>query len=150
MEELHLNDAGSKLQNLKTVISSFSDLLIQENEALEKYDIKLVGQLYDKKAKIVATYRSLVAYFIKNQSELAEFAEEEKKSLQEASQTLNDLIQKNEMLLKTRMEAGKTVMDTIINIAKTANNSNATSYGARGGYSPLENGKNALAINRTL
>lgn len=150
MEELHLHDAGSKLQNLKTVIASFSELLMQENEALEKYDIQFVSQIYDKKTKIVATYRSLVAYFIKNQSELAEFSEDEKKSLQEISAALNELIQKNEMLLKTRMEAGKTVMDTIINIAKTANNSNATSYGARGGYSPLDNSKNALAINRTL
>ncbi len=150
MEELHLHDAGSKLQNLKTVIASFSELLTQENEALEKYDIQFVSQIYDKKTKIVATYRSLVAYFIKNQSELAEFPEDEKKSLQEISAALNELIQKNEMLLKTRMEAGKTVMDTIINIAKTANNSNATSYGARGGYSPLDNSKNALAINRTL
>ncbi len=150
MEELHLNDAGSKLQNLKTVIASFSELLTQENEALEKYDISLVGKLYEKKTKLVSTYRSLVAYFIKNQKELTDFDNEEKKSLQEATVNLNNLMQKNEMLLKTRMEAGKTVMDTIINIAKTANQTNATSYGARGKYSPLDNSKNALAINRTL
>ena len=41
-------------------------------------------------------------------------------------------------------------MNTIINIAKVTNNRNATSYGAQGRYSPLDNSKNALAINRTL
>lgn len=42
------------------------------------------------------------------------------------------------------------VMDTIVNIAKVSNNINATSYGAQGRYSPLDNSKNALAVNRTL
>ena len=41
-------------------------------------------------------------------------------------------------------------MDTIVNIAKVSNNINATSYGAQGRYSPLDNSNSALAVNRTL
>ena len=73
-----------------------------------------------------------------------------KKELKEASHDLDELLKDNELLLKTRMETSKNVMNTIINIAKVTNKSNATSYGAHGNYSPLDNNKNALAINRTL
>jgi hypothetical protein len=52
MEELHLHDAGSKLQNLKTVIASFSELLAQENEALEKYDIQLSARFMTRKPRL--------------------------------------------------------------------------------------------------
>jgi hypothetical protein len=48
------------------------------------------------------------------------------------------------------MEAGKKVMDSFINIAKVANNTFATSYGAQGRYTPLDTNHNALAFNRTL
>ena len=140
----------TKLETLKEVIASFSELLTKENEALEKFDVDMVHALFEQKSKIVASYRSLTAYFIKHQEELSLLDEEEKNNLKEASVVLNDLIQRNEMLLKTRMEASKTVMDTIINIAKTSNNVNATSYGAQGRYTPLDNSKNALALNRTL
>ena len=90
------------------------------------------------------------AYFIKNHEALEQLPKADKKDLREASLRLDELIRENELLLKTRMEASRNVMNTIINIAKVTNNRNATSYGAQGRYSPLDNSKNALAINRTL
>ena len=77
-------------------------------------------------------------------------AEQERQEMKEISTRLDELIKTNEQLLKTRMETSKNVMDTIVNIAKVSNNINATSYGAQGRYSPLDNSKNALAVNRTL
>ena len=90
------------------------------------------------------------AFFIKNQKYLAEIDAELRDELKEASLELDTLLKENELLLKAKMETSKKVMDTIINIAKVTNNRNATSYGAHGNYSPLDNNKNALAINRTL
>ena len=75
---------------------------------------------------------------------------EERASLKTEAASLDDLLKENDQLLKTRMETSQTVMNSIINIAKAANNANATSYGSQGKYSPLDNSKNAIAINRTL
>ena len=95
-------------------------------------------------------YRGLVAYFIKNQALLETINEAEKLDLKNCSQALDELLQENDRLLKTRMETSKTVMDSIVNIAKITNKTNATSYGNNGSYTPLDNSRNALAINRTL
>ena len=149
MEELH-NTISSKLNDFKDVIQGFSEILTLENDALERFDVEAVSALYERKSKIVSAYRSMVAYFIKNQSELALLGVKERTELCDMSSHLDELIKNNERLLKTRMETSQNVMNTIVNIAKMTNNINATSYGAQGRYTPLDNNKNALAVNRTL
>ncbi len=150
MENLSVKEINDKVADLLDVIDGFAEILELENEALEKYDTETVGKLYEQKIKAVSAYRSLSAFFIKNQDTLQMADMELKKELKEASHDLDELLKDNELLLKTRMETSKNVMNTIINIAKVTNKSNATSYGAHGNYSPLDNNKNALAINRTL
>ena len=149
------NTAENKLMNekieyFKEVVQNFTELLTRENEALEKFDFITVSGLYEQKAKTVSVYRGLIAYFIKNQQELNQAPAEVRANLKELSLQLDALLKENDVLLKTRMETSKTVMDSIVNIAKITNNANATSYGAQGKYSPLDNNSNALAINRTL
>ena len=150
MEELQLEEINDKVADLQDVILGFADLLRKENEALRKVDVEAVSNLYEQKSKTVSAYRSMSAFFIKNQKYLAEIDAELKDSLKDASLELDALLKENELLLKAKMETIKKAMDTIINIAKVTNNRNATSYGAHGNYSPLDNNKNALAINRTL
>ena len=150
MEELQLEEINDKVADLQDIILGFADLLKKENEALRKFDVEAVSNLYEQKAKTVSAYRSMSAFFIKNQKYLAEIDAELRDELKEASLELDTLLKENELLLKAKMETSKKVMDTIINIAKVTNNRNATSYGAHGNYSPLDNNKNALAINRTL
>ncbi len=139
-----------KIDYFKEVVQSFSELLVLENEALNKFDFIAVAELYEQKAKTVSVYRGLIAYFIKNQNELNQADAADRETLKELSLKLDALLKENDILLKTRMETSKTVMDSIVNIAKVTNNANATSYGARGKYSPLDNNSNALAVNRTL
>lgn len=151
MENLERNDdIRKKLDDYKEIILAFSELLAEENQALTDFDTDAVTALYERKAQIVAAYRSLVAFFIKNQEGLKIMSDEEKKSLREISLNLDALLKENDLLLQTRMKTSKSVMDSIVNIAKITNNANSTSYGAQGKYSPLDNSKNAIAINRTL
>lgn len=150
MENTNHEELDKKITDYREIIASFSALLREENKALNELDMDTIGRLFEKKAQTVAVYRGLVAFFIKNQDALSTLSAEEKQSLKEESQALNELLQENDQLLKTRMETSKTVMDSIINIAKVTNNANATSYGAQGRYTPLDNSRNALAINRTL
>ena len=89
-------------------------------------------------------------FFIKNKAAVSAFEGPDKDELKELSKNLDKSLKQNELLLKTRMEAEQKVMDTFIHIAKVTNNSNATSYGAHGTYTPLDNNRNALAFNRTL
>ena len=150
MENQEQNIFASKVNDFKDIVGSFATLLQAENEALEKFDLNKVGELYEQKTKTVTAYRNMVAYFIKNQESLKQLPETERSNLREISQNLDALIRKNDMLLKTKMQTNKVVMDSIINIAKVANNANSTSYGAQGKYSPLDNNSNALTVNRTL
>ena len=150
MENQEQNIFASKVNDFKAIVGSFATLLQTENEALEKFDLNKVGELYEQKTKTVTAYRNMVAYFIKNQESLKQLPEAERDNLRDISQNLDALIRKNDMLLKTKMQTNKMVMDSIINIAKVTNNANSTSYGAQGKYSPLDNNSNALTVNRTL
>ena len=150
MENQEQNIFASKVNDFKEIVGSFATLLQSENEALEKFDLDRVGELYEQKTKTVTAYRNMVAYFIKNQESLKQLPEAERDNLRDISQNLDALIRKNDMLLKTKMQTNKVVMDSIINIAKVTNNANSTSYGAQGKYSPLDNNSNALTVNRTL
>lgn len=108
MEELHTTEVSSKIADFKEIVTSFSELLTLENKALEEFDVETVSSLYERKAKTISAYRSLVAYFIKNQQELAALAEQERQEMKEISTRLDELIKTNEQLLKTRMETSKT------------------------------------------
>ena len=145
MQEVNWEEVNNKIADLLDVIDEFADLLEKENAALKAFDVEAVGNLFEQKAKTVGAYRSMSAL-----KKALESAVNSKAELKDASKDLDELLKENELLLKTRMETSKNVMDTIINIAKVTNNRNATSYGARGNYSPQDNSKNALAINRTL
>ena len=150
MEELQAKEIAEKIELMKQIVSGFTEVISKENEALKNSKAEEVKVLYEQKIKTVAAYRSLSAFFIKNRAAVAAFESKEKEELKELSVVLDKALKTNELLLKTRMEAGQKVMDTIINIAKKTNKSNATSYGAQGNYTPLDNNYNALAFNRTL
>ena len=150
MEELQEAEILNKIVMMKQVVAGFTDIVMKENSALEAGDVQTVKVLYEQKIKTVAAYRSMSAFFMKNRGAVAAVEAPEKDELRELSKQLDAVLKQNELLLKTRMEAGKKVMDTIINIAKTTNKSTATSYGAHGTYTPLDNNRNALAFNRTL
>ena len=150
MEHQDPNILAAKVSDFKEIVSSFSQLLQAENEALEKFDLAKVSELYEQKSKTVTAYRNMVAYFIKNQESLKALPEADRNNLRDISQQLDELIRKNDILLKTKMQTNKMVMDSIVNIAKVTNNANSTSYGSQGKYSPLDNNSNALTVNRTL
>ena len=150
MKEFNIEEINNKIEDLLDVMDGLAEVLEKENQALQKFDVEAVGSLYESKTKAVGAYRALSGFFIKNQNYLKDADVELKKELKEESLNLEELLQQNDLLLRTRMETSKNVMNTIINIAKVTNNSNATSYGAHGNYSPMDNNKNALAINRTL
>lgn len=150
MEELQTTEPNSKVDELRHIVSNFAEFLRHENDLLREFDTVGVSSLYEQKVKMVSAYRSISAYFIKNHQQLEQLDVETRTNLKEISLALDAELKENEMLLKTRMEASKTVMDTIISVAKMNNNRDATSYGSHGTYSPVDNNKNALAINRTL
>lgn len=103
-----------------------------------------------KKVKLVTAYRSFVAFFIKNQEGLKLLDQEDKLTLREEALKLDELQHENSKLLQTRMKVSQTIMDSIVNLAKNRTKAYSTSYGSQGKYSPLDNSKNAIAINRTL
>lgn len=144
------DDIRQKVLDYKDVINGFKIILTEENKALEGFEADKVANLFEQKTKAVAAYRSYVAYFIKNQEALNTLEEEYKQQLKEMSLQLDALLQENDTLLRTRMETSKSIMDSIVNMAKANSNASSTSYGCQGNYSPAESSKNAIAVNRTL
>jgi len=150
MENIDTAEIASKIEMMLSIVASFSDVITQENIALKSGDIKVVKSLYEQKIKTVAAYRSLCAFFIKNRDAVKQYQSPAKDRLQQASAQLDEQLKQNEMLLKTRMDAGKAVMNTFIDIVKKNNAAKSTSYGAHGAYTPLDSSRNALAFNRTM
>ena len=139
----------AKAADYLDIVRSFSELLREEN-ALEKFETDKVAALYEQKVKLVTAYRSFVAFFIKNQEGLKLLDQEDKLTLREEALKLDELQHENSKLLQTRMKVSQTIMDSIVNLAKNRTKACSTSYGSQGKYSPLDNSKNAIAINRTL
>lgn len=151
MEELsQKQEIREKVKDYLDIMASFSELIEAENKALQEFDTDTVAALYEQKVKLVTAYRAYVAFFIKNQEGLKLTEDGEKQKLRESALHLDELMKENNVLLQTRMQTSKTIMDSIVNMAKTQSSANSTSYGCQGKYSPLDNSKNAIAINRTL
>lgn len=150
MENIDEKEIAGKIEMMLSIVNSFIKVISDENAALKANDIKAIKTLYEQKIKTVAAYRSLCGFFIKNKDVVSAYQSSAKEELKKASFELDAQLKQNEMLLKTRMDAGKAVMNTFINIAKKTNAAQATSYGAKGAYTPLDNSRNALAFNRTM
>ncbi len=138
------------IENYIEVVESLSEVLKEENALLSEYKMDEAKALLEPKNKAVAAYRSVVAYLIKNPTELESLNKEEKTEIKEISLSLDELLRENDLIIKTRMETSKSVMDTVVNMLKMSNASNSTSYGSHGTMSPLEKSKNSIAINETL
>lgn len=149
-ENANIQEIADKIEMMKQIVISFTEVIAKENSALKANDIKAVKGLYEQKIKVVAAYRSACAFFIKNQKAIADYDNQDKAELKELSRELDRSLKENELLLKTRMEAGKSVMNIFVQAAKMANNKQATAYGAKGGYALMDNQRNALAFNRTM
>ncbi len=150
MEKNKASDINEKIEEYRSIITHFTALLEEENEALRKYDMEKVSTLLDKKVQIVSSYRTMAGYFIKNQEILKAATETSKQEIKDISIKLDTLMKENERLLKTKMETSRTVMDSIVRMAKKVSSTSSTSYGSGGTYTPVDNMQNAFAINRTL
>ena len=53
----------AKAADYLDIVRSFSELLREENDALEKFETDKVAALYEQKVKLVTAYRSFVAFF---------------------------------------------------------------------------------------
>lgn len=150
MNETVKSELMQKIDDYQEVISGFSEVLRQENAALQAFDVATVSALFEQKSKMSLAYRSMVAFFIKHQEELAGIGGAEKERLRQESLELEHLFRENDLLLKTRMEASKTVVGAIVDATKMAAEAQATSYGAQGTYARLSSQNSAMAVNRTF
>ena len=150
METEAKTELAQKIDDYNEIIVNFSDVLRQENQALEAFDVAKISALFEQKSKLSLAYRTMVSFFIKHQDELHALKEDKKEMLKKNSLELETLFKENDLLLKTRMEASKTVVGAIVDATKMAAEAQATAYGAHGTYAPMSNHNSAMAVNRTL
>lgn len=150
MENAEMTELAQKLNDYNEIIVNFSEVLRQENEALNAFDVKRVSELFEQKSKLSLAYRSMVAFFINHQEELKGISEDQRELLKKNSLALEQLFKENDLLLKTRMEASKTVVGAIVDATKLAAEAQATSYGAQGTYARMNSRNSAMTVNKTL
>ena len=106
MENNQITEILAKIDIMKQIVIGFINVVSKENTALKTNDVKTVKTLYEQKLKTIAAYRSMSAYFIKNSELISSFEDPAKEELKELSKELDTQLKFNELLLKTRMEAG--------------------------------------------
>lgn len=149
-KEISINDFNDKVNTYCDIVERFSALLQAENEALRAYDMEKITQLYEAKVHVVSGYRSIVAFFIKNQKRLDDIASDLRAKMKDLAVKLDVLMKENDLLLKTKMQTSQSVMNSFVGIAKNVRNTNATSYGAGGQYSNVDHAQSAIALNKTF
>lgn len=139
-----------KIQEYIEVVTTLSEILAEENKLLSALKFDDSAALLERKTKAINIYKASVSYMIENAEMVNSLGKDDREYIKEISVTLNDLIKENDLILRTKMEVSKSVMDAIVGMLKKSNISNSTSYGAMGTLNPLEKSRNAITINQTL
>lgn len=139
-----------KIQEYIEIVTTLSEILDEENTLLSQLQFDQTSSLLERKAKAINIYKTSVSYMMDNTHIVESLSKPDKEYIKEISKNLDDLIKNNDLILRTKMEVSKSVMDSIIGMLKKSTISNSTSYGSMGTLNPLEKSKNAITLNQTL
>lgn len=108
----------AKAADYLDIVRSFSELLREENDALES-SRRIKSPHYTSKSQTGYGLSFLCGLFYQNQEGLKLLDQEDKLTLREEALKLDELQHENSKLLQTRMKVSQTIMDSIVNLAKT-------------------------------
>ncbi len=149
-KEIIVESENKKVSNLVESIKKLNLVLIEENKALENYDIDKVRDLFEEKQKLANVYKTLVTTFMNKPKLVEELDLETKEVIKLESLKLNDAVSENSHLIKAKMKANKMLLDAVVNAAKQKKSDESSAYGSQGSMNFGSHNSNALNFNQVL
>ena len=128
--------SSNKINDLIIITSRLADILERENTALKERNHQDIHRLLDEKVTIGRVYESRLLALQENPSILDEADNELKERLKVLGENVNELVEKNALLLKVAIEANRRVVDLIAEAVSEASPSAGT-YSAKGSKDAL-------------
>ena len=150
-ERIKSNDGNlRKVDGMISVMKQFCSLLKKENASLEKYKLKDVEKFVDAKDKIIGVYGELYQFFAENPDIMRNLDGDKKKEIATVSNALQELMMKNEDLLRVNIDTSRRIVDMIIEGARKQVNEESGVYSSKGALGQEKNEKNVLSYNQVF
>ena len=142
--------AGGEEVSLFEVLDLLSDVIEQENEALERFCVADVRNLLANKVALAGLYERQITALRATPEALNELEPEDKVAFRDLATRLARAVQANARLLKANMEAGNRVMGLVVEAVKNEANTGCAYSRAGIVRAPRRAKPLAIAINKTL
>lgn len=139
------------LDALRGVLRDLTDLLLEENGALERHDLDRVRGLATRKEHLARLYREQMDAISSNPVLIDRLPDAERDGLAADAGRLNEAMAQNGILLRARMDASNRVVQFVVEAVKRHRSGNAT-YSAKGRLDGVgaPRGAMSLAFNQEL
>ncbi len=114
-----LDTTPSFYDDLVWACSNLCDLLECENEALRQHDIMAVRDMSDNKVSLAKYYEQAMTALNDDPDLAQSLTEDQNQDLVAWGEALKELVETNMMLLKVEIEAGRYLMDAVVETART-------------------------------
>lgn len=137
------------LANICSVMQDLHELLAEENEALKRRDLALVGHLQERKDGLSKLYTECIVNLRRDPSLAAGVTEEDREALKAAGEILRLAVDENMSLLGAGITVVENVIRSVVDVAREAGTQDVQLYEARG---TLSDGKRrpAMTINKNF
>lgn len=142
--------SGSRPEHALIIVRELTALIEQENAALESNHLDEVQATLSLKQSLTRGYLELAIALRKNPTHLEDVPEDVRNDLRATAHRLDELMKRNSILLKSRMEAANRVMGAIVDAVKEAQSRGAATYtdGATMSGDVSEHRRLAVAVNK--
>ena len=145
-----LDTTPSFYDDLVWACSNLCDLLECENEALRQHDMMAVREMSDNKVSLAKYYEQAMTALNDDPDLAQSLTEDQNQDLVAWGEALKELVQTNMMLLKVEIEAGRYLMDAVVETARTQAPP-AVHYSPEGQVDQKTSGEgSALTFNKVL
>ncbi len=143
-----MKETPATLNDVIIVKTALAALLIEETSLMDSMQIEKVGQLQERKLKLIGLLERYTRYLTQHQEVLAHTTQEEKATLKITTENFNKAMQKNyDTLLVARAVNGAIVKCVTQNVTKKDNN---PIYNARGATGKPYHTPISVTLNQTI
>ena len=146
-------EIDKQINDLIIITKRLIEILEKENKILQNHEHFHVNEYLDDKTNISRIYETKYQALIDGSNSFKNLTDDQKSALKRISDEVNEIVEKNGLLLNVAIEANKNVVALIAEAVKEASQKTET-YGASGTNSVsaarAESQSNAFSIDQTL
>jgi len=140
-----------QIEELLSIVTSFSTLLENETAAIKSYKFKEVSELQENKKFHAVRYEEKIKALNERREELMSVDIQTRERLQKERIKFGTVLEKNKKALQNAQESAKRLANFILDTArKTVTADNQTNYSLTGQAQTFKSATNSLSIDQTL